>query len=224
MIIGHYGVSFLLKREHPAVPLWHYIIAVELLDILHSAFVILGLEKAAIEPGATALVPVRLIFYPYTHSLVASIVLSLATFALYRFTALGGVERTKAGALMAVGVFSHFVLDYFTHNPDLPILGEGWKVGLGLWNYLIPAFVVENLVLFGALAVYLRGTVARDAAGKYGMIVLCLLGTALLAGFPLGVLPSDIVAAEAFALFNYAFVCVVTWDLDKRRTLRPLAA
>jgi membrane-bound metal-dependent hydrolase YbcI (DUF457 family) len=217
VIIGHYGVSFVLKRAHPAVPLWHYIVAVELLDILHSAFVIVGLEKAAIVPGATALVPVQLIYYPFTHSLVASVVLSLSTFGLYRFTALGGTDRTKAGALMALGVFSHFVLDYLTHNPDLPILGEDWKVGLGLWNYLVPAFVVENVVLFGALLVYLRGTRPIDALGKYGMLVLCLMGTALLAGFPLGVLPSDIVAAEAFALFSYAFVCVASWIFDKRR-------
>jgi len=221
MIIGHYGVSFVLKRTHQAIPLWHYIVAVELMDILHSALVILGVEQAAIEPGATALVPVRLIYYPFTHSLVASVALSLATFALYRFTKLGGEKRTLAAALMGLGVFSHFVLDYFTHNPDLPILGEDFKVGLGLWNHLIPAFIIENVVLFGALFLYLRSTQAKDTPGKYGMIVICGLGTLLLAGFPLGVLPSEIKWAEAFALVNYTFVCVATWDLDRRR--RPIA-
>jgi hypothetical protein len=49
------------------------------------------------------------------------------------------------------------------------------------------------------------------------MIVLCLMGTALLAGFPLGVLPSNVKWAEAFALLNYAFVGWATWHLDRRR-------
>jgi membrane-bound metal-dependent hydrolase YbcI (DUF457 family) len=217
VIIGHYGVGFALKVCHPRLPLWHYMVAVELMDVLHSSFVILGIEKAAVVPGITALVPMDLIFYPYTHSLVAALLWSLTVFLLYRLTPLGGSHPTRAGVLMGVGVFSHFVLDLVTHRPDLPLLGEGTKIGLGLWNYLVPALIAENVFLWGGLLYYQRHTRAIGFAGRYGMALLCAAGTALLFTFPLGVLPADAKAAEAFALFNYAVVGVGTWWADRDR-------
>jgi membrane-bound metal-dependent hydrolase YbcI (DUF457 family) len=219
MIIGHYGVSFVLKALHRRLPLWHFIVAAELLDILHSSLVVVGVEKAAVVPGITALVPMDLIYYPYTHSLVAAILWSAATFLLYRLTSIGGAadDRARAAALMGIGVFSHFVLDWVTHRPDLPLLGEGTKVGLGLWNYLVPAYLVETIVLYGGLALYLRRSRGDGFAGRYGMVILCLLGSALLAGFPLGILPRDIKAAETFALFMYAFVVAGSWWSDRDR-------
>jgi hypothetical protein len=83
MIIGHYAVGFASSRVAPEMPLWQPMIGVVWLDILHSSLVIAGIERAEYEPGATAVVPIALLHYPYSHSLLASIGWSLAAYLLY---------------------------------------------------------------------------------------------------------------------------------------------
>ena len=53
MIAGHYSAALAAKRLAPTVALWHLFVAVQLIDILFSAFVLLGLEKLRIVPGIT---------------------------------------------------------------------------------------------------------------------------------------------------------------------------
>ena len=55
--------------------------------------------------------------------------------------------------LVAVAVFSHWVLDFVVHRPDLPLYDDAAKLGLGLWNYPVPAFLLEIVVLFGGMIV-----------------------------------------------------------------------
>ena len=47
MFVGHYGVSFAIKRAAPRISLGTLFLAVQLLDVLFSAFVLLGIEKMA---------------------------------------------------------------------------------------------------------------------------------------------------------------------------------
>ena len=52
-------------------------------------------------------------------------------------------------------VFSHFVLDFITHRPDLPITTSGaTKVGLGLWNAPIATIIIESLMFVIGVLVY----------------------------------------------------------------------
>src|SRR4051812_32149414 len=114
MIIGHYAMGFLAARAERSLPLWHPMIGVVWLDILHSSFVLAGAEKAAVDRAATAVVPIALLDYPYSHSLLASILWSAATYLVYRAGLVGPKDakaRRSAGAWMAACVFSHFVLD-----------------------------------------------------------------------------------------------------------------
>ena len=59
-----------------------------------------------------------------------------------------------AGPALFIGlaVFSHWILDFLVHRPDLPLLWDGPMVGLGLWNYPLPEQVLELglLALAGA--------------------------------------------------------------------------
>jgi hypothetical protein len=84
VFIGHYGPSFAIKARRPAMPLWLLFIAVQLVDVAWAVLVLLGVEKARIVPGITASNPLDLYYMPYTHSLVAAGLWSVATGALVR--------------------------------------------------------------------------------------------------------------------------------------------
>src|SRR6266508_4937106 len=173
MFVGHYGVSFAAKKAEPAIPLWVLFIAVQLLDVLWAPFVLLGIEKVRIVPGFTATNPLDLYYMPYTHSLVAALLWSGAAFAAAR--RLPKVETgTRAALLVALAVFSHWILDLIVHVRDLPLVDDTAKVGLGLWNHRAVAFLLEAGVLFGGMSLYLRA----QPRGRVSLVVfgLVLLG------------------------------------------------
>src|SRR5437879_11558326 len=82
---------------------------------------------------------------PYTHSLVAALLWSLGAYVAYRAIRAFGASH-RAALLVALAVFSHWVLDLVVHRPDLPLYDNVAKVGLGRWNYPAPAFLLEVAV------------------------------------------------------------------------------
>src|SRR4249919_90637 len=113
MFIGHYGPSFACKAAKPAIPLWVLFLAVQLVDIVWSILVLLGIEKMRIVPGFTATNPLDLYYMPYTHSLVAALLWSAAAATAYRL--LGRPSGLRASLLVGGAVFSHWVLDFVVH-------------------------------------------------------------------------------------------------------------
>src|SRR6266550_2433820 len=168
MFVGHYGVSFAAKRGDRTIPLWVLFVAVQLLDVSWSLFVFFGIEKVRIVPGITASNPLDLYYMPYTHSLVAALLWSLGAYVAYRAIRAFGASH-RAALLVALAVFSHWVLDLVVHRPDLPLYDNVAKVGLGLWNYPAPAFLLEVALLFGGMFLYLRSTTATTRLGSYGI-------------------------------------------------------
>lgn len=76
---------------------------------------------------------------------------------------------------MGVAVFSHWVLDFLVHRPDLPLYDNTAKVGLGLWNRPAVAFGLETALLFGGMWLYFRlGTARRTAMLVFGVIMLAI--------------------------------------------------
>lgn len=71
MFIGHFGVGFGAKRMVPLVSLGTLLLACQLADLIWPTLVLLGVERVAIEPGITAVAPLNLVSYPYSHSLLA---------------------------------------------------------------------------------------------------------------------------------------------------------
>ena len=51
MFVGHYGPSFAAKGIRESILLWVLFIAVQVLDVFWSIFVLLGIEKVRIIPG-----------------------------------------------------------------------------------------------------------------------------------------------------------------------------
>lgn len=166
MFVGHYGISFAAKSLDRRIPLWALFIAVQLLDVLWAPLVLLGIEKVRIAPGITASNPLDLYYMPYTHSLVAAIlwsVVALGSYRLWQRADRGG----RAALLVALAVFSHWVLDFVVHQPDLPLYDNAAKVGLGLWNRPVLAFLLEAGLLFGSMVVYVRAQPGGRAASSF---------------------------------------------------------
>lgn len=220
MFVGHYGVSFAAKTMDQRIPLWALFIAVQLLDVFWAPFVLLGIEKVRIVPGITASSPLDLYYMPYTHSLVAAVLWSLAALLAYRLWRRVPTDA-PAALLMALAVFSHWVLDFVVHRPDLPLYDDTAKVGLGLWNRPVLAFALEAALLLGGMGLYLRG----QHRGRATLIAFGLLMLAIQGFIFFGPPPSSdrAVAMTAFASYGI-FAGIIAWWEHRQGGPVPSAA
>ena len=154
---GHLAVAFAAKPVASKVPLGVLLVASEALDLMCFGFVAVGLEKFGVTQtdlvhGIRILVPGSI---PWSHGLFMSLVWSgvaaAIAFLVYR-------DR-RAGAILGLVVFSHWLLDFIVHPGELPLLFNGSPtVGLGLWASgpgLILSGILEFVMLGGGLAIYL---------------------------------------------------------------------
>lgn len=211
MFVGHYGVSFAAKSMNRRIPLWVLFIAVQLLDVFWAPFVLLGIEKVRIVPGITASNPLDLYYMPYTHSLVAALLWSVAAFAAYGLWR--GTDAGLSGALLVgFAVFSPWILDFVVHRRDLPLYDNAAKVGLGLWNRPVVAFVLEAGLLLGSMALYLR---ARSP-GQRSLIAFGLLMLGVQAAVFFGPPPPSDRGAAVMALASYAVFAAIIAGWERR--------
>ena len=227
MGIGHYGVSFALKAADKNISLGFLFIAVQFVDILWLIFVLLGIERVSIVPGVTAANPFDFVFYPFTHSLVASFLWAGAAYTVFRvIPAKPGSRQSRVALVMGVAVLSHFFLDLIVHRPDLPLVSDdSFKIGFGLWNHVLASYLLEGLLVLGGLWIYLHSTKSMTFVGKYGMSIFagCLLVAnlsvyredALNYFMPLPLTP-EIFARFALG-YHFLFVWIAFW-LDQKRS------
>ncbi len=213
MFIGHFGLALAAKKAAPRTSLGTTFLASEWIDGLWPIFLLLGIETVKIAPGDTAFTPLEFTSYPYSHSLlmvgVWGLLLGLAYFA---------IRRSRRGALV-VGllVVSHWVLDWITHRPDLPLLpGGAAREGLGLWNSVIGTLIIESAIFLIGLVIYLRSTRALDRVGSlaFWALVVVLVGAYLASVF--GTPPPNEKALAWTALSGWLFP-VWGWWIDRHR-------
>jgi hypothetical protein len=170
--IGHFAVGLAAKPLAPKVPLGVLFLATVVLDVLAIAFAFVGIE--GVKSGIL-----------WSHGLFMSVIWSvlaaILTSRIYR-------DR-RAGAVVGLLVFSHWVLDFVSHpipfssfswrswqwsygHPlpsDLPLLfSDSPKVGLGLYNTIsaVEATALEfGLFILGA-TVYAAYVVKKRKAGR----------------------------------------------------------
>jgi len=217
MFVGHYGVSFAAKRVDRTTPLWVLFLAAQLLDVLWAPCVLLGIEKVRIAPGITASNPLDLYYMPYTHSLVAALLWSCASGFAYQFVA--RPARRQASAVIGLVVFSHWILDFVVHRPDLPLYDNSAKVGLGLWNSPALAFGLEAALLFGGLWLCLQGRLSRSVRTLIFGVVMLAIQAYIFFGPP----PTSDRAAASTALIAYAVFAAAIWWLQDRRAVTGVA-
>lgn len=151
MFIGHYAIGFSVRRPNHLPSLAITFIAVQLLDLLWPLFVFAGWETFSIEPGNTAATPLNFTHYPYSHSLLMSVVWGCLLAGVYfLFT------RNKTSAVVLIPlVVSHWLLDFITHKPDLQLTPfSQQRVGLGLWNHPMASLTLELSMFAGGVLLY----------------------------------------------------------------------
>ena len=217
MFVGHYAAALALKKFEKRASLGVLFLSVQLADIVFFPLVLLGIERINIIENFTQSTHFELEYMPYTHSLVGSVLWALAAYALFRWVI---VKNHAVALVVALAVFSHWVLDLVVHTPDLPLWNDAsLKLGFGLWNNAIAVYVLEAALLLGALWIYLKSTSASTATGQYGMgvFVVFLLLVNILNIF--GPMQDDSkVALAVSALAAYFLFAAVAFWLDKKRS------
>jgi membrane-bound metal-dependent hydrolase YbcI (DUF457 family) len=166
--IGHIAIGFAAKPVAPKIPLWILLAASETLDLLCFGFVALGIETNGV--SQTDLIQgVKIVFpavIPWSHGLVMSLVWSVIAAAM---AYLAYRDRLTSVILGGV-VFSHWILDFFVHLPDLPLLfNSSPRVGLGLWGSgtgLVISGILEFLLCAAGFALYWRARRSKLSPGK----------------------------------------------------------
>lgn len=215
MFIGHIGLALATKRVAPQPSLGTLTLAAQWADGMWPIFLLLGWEQVNIVPGITAVTPLSFVSYPYSHSLIADVLWGVI---------LGGVyfawrrDRNGAFCLFAL-VVSHWVLDFISHRPDMPLWPGGTQYGLGLW-YSVPATLLVEFALFGfGVIVYARTTRPRDRLGSFllWIFVAALAVIYLMSVF--GPPPPSVLVLAWSGLLGWLFLAWAYW-IDRHRENR----
>ncbi len=215
MFIGHYGPALAGKAAERRLPLWLLFLAVQWLDVVWSALVMLNVEKLRVVQGFTEGSPLDLYYMPYTHGLLGAAALSAALGAV---TALFFRQRRAAiVAVVAGAVFSHWLLDLVVHVEDLPLLGDSFKVGFGLWRNLWISLPLELATLVAGAAVYVRAVPSRNRFGDMLLwaLVAAMAGIQIYVSF--GPAPASGVAEAHTALLAYLVLAGLAGAVDWAR-------
>ena len=220
MFIGHFAVGFASKRAAPRTSLGVLMAAPLFLDLLWPIFLLSGIESVRIEPNSNPFLTLDLHDFPWSHSLVTSLAWS-AVFA----TAFWAATRYGRGAVvLAVGVFSHWVLDVVTHRPDMPLYpGSATLLGLGLWTSPPATIAIEVAMFVVGVAIYARTTRAINRRGVFALWAFVLLLAVFYAMSCFGPPPASVDFIKYGGLTGWVFP-VWAWWIDRNRELRARPA
>lgn len=215
MFVGHLGLAFAAKRVRPRASLGWYIAATTALDLVWPLFLLAGIERVSIRPGAMAFNPLVFDSYPWSHSLLMAGAWGVLLAALARWR---GVPA-DAARLVGLLVVSHWVLDWITHAPDLPLWpGSSPRLGLGLWNSVTGTLVVEGAIWVAGLWLYLVPRRRTGWTGPVALWSLVLVCTVMWAFGPWSPPPPDPGALALFALIGWL---LIPWSVAADRRYAP---
>lgn len=217
MFIGHFALAFAAKKVAPTVSLGTLFLAAQLADLVWPVLVLLGIEKVEVSPGATALTSLDFIHYPYSHSLLALLGWAIAFGVAYAFA-----RRARIGVALTIAalVLSHWLLDFLTHRPDMPLtLGGSSRVGLGLWNSVGATMLVEGLLFAVGVTLYAKATQAVDAIGRWALWSLVVFLVVIYVANIFGPPPPSGIAVAWTALAMWLLVAWGYWIDAHRRAL-----
>ena len=209
MFTGHFAAAIAAKAVAPRAPLWVYIGASQLVDIIWSGLIIAGIEKVGFDETLKGS-PLDLSFMPYTHSLPAAIGWSLLAALLARRWWPGGTA-----AMIGLVTFSHWLTDLLVHRPDLPLGFTGPKLGLGLWNYPAAEMALEIGLLGLATGMWVAQRVRGRQSAWPALLFLGFLVTLQMFAAT-GAGATTAAALGQSALLAYGAVMLVAALVDRR--------
>jgi len=219
VFIGHFAVAFAAKKLSPKTSLGTLILAAEWIDLIFPVLVLAGLEHAGIKAGDNAFLRLDLSDYPISHSLAAALVWSLLLGGLVLWRS----RDRRAALVVAAAVSSHWLLDFISHTPDVPLWPGGPLVGLGLWRSVSATVVVEGLMYAAGLWLYFGSTRARDRVGRWGAIGLAAFLAVLYAAQYLSPPPQDVKAFTTVGLAAW-LLPLWGWWVDRHREVAGAVA
>jgi len=220
MFVGHVGAALglhrLERRLHPGA----LVAAALLLDLILWVLVAAGVEQMLV-PADFAHHHYLMFVFPYSHSLLATILWSLLAGAI-TFAAVRpwGLSAWRAGALVAGAVASHYLLDLLLHVRGLPLAGDGSpRIGLGLWEHVPAAIAVEATVTVAGAWSFLRGAPISRSRAVALIVVLLLLMAMTIAGETAGEAPANVRALAVVSwISDVAVILLCGWLAAARRT------
>lgn len=216
MFLGHFAVAMAAKAVKPKISLGLLFFAAQFLDLLWPVLVLTGVETVSIEPGNTTVTPLNFTSYPYSHSLLMVFVWALLLGIGYAIIK----KRRNYGVLIAVLVFSHWVLDFLTHKPDLPLYpGDNHAYGLGLWNSFYGTLITETILFCAGVFLYVRTTLPATNGGAIWLWVLTVLLLIVHFANFFGPPPPDVSSIAWAGQLQWLFV-LLAWYADKKRKIR----
>ena len=213
MFIGHAALAFAAKPLAPRTSLALLLAATYWLDIVWPVLVLAGIEHVRIDPGNTAFTPLDFFDYPWSHSLVLAA----------GWSVLFGFAFSRAGKRVAVIlgllVFSHWVLDFVSHRPDLPLApASTTMLGLGLWNSIPATLLIESAMFGAGVWIYALATRPRDAIGIFGFWGFVFFLGAIYAANVFGPPPPSVTAIGIAGVAGAALFTVWSWWIDRHRS------
>jgi len=220
MYIGHYGAGFAGRKvmgenTYGRISLGTLFLASQFLDLLFPLLVLIGVENLSIEPGNTVLTPLNLFYYPFSHSLFSAIIWAFLFGSIYYI-----IKKNKKGSLVLGGlVLSHWLLDFITHRPDLQLVPwRELRVGLGLWNFPVPAIILEMIIFLIGFYFYTEMTKAINLRGIFLMWGMFLF---LLLTYSANIFGTSPPSVKAFAYIGLSQWLIIAWGywIDRNRVL-----
>ena len=155
---------------------------------------------------------------PFSHGLFSTILCSLIIIAIL-FLLPKFRRQRDIPWWIGVAVFSHWILDFISHRPDLPLWGNSMNVGLGLWNYPTAAVVIEvGLFVAGAIwyAISVRGFKTWAAVLFWAFIIIATVVSSV-RGSSMAAAGANQVAISALAFYLFATLLIYVIENNQRR-------
>lgn len=215
MLVGHLGAGLAAKAVAPRIGLGTLAAAALLLDVVFWLFVILRLEGAAV-PGDFATRHMLAFSFPWSHSLLGALFWSAGAAFLWSWSGGEGKYFAFAPAVVAATVFSHWLLDFLVHPPEMPLWGPGApSVGLGLEQPV--ALIVELALAAAGLGYFLwRSNLSTPRRAAIVGLTVATAGLSVFEAFN-SIPPDDIVTVAGTSLLGL-FVIVTIAALADRET------
>lgn len=211
MFLGHYAIALGAKRAAPKMSLGTLVFAAQFADLLWPILLLAGIEHVRIDPS----LPAKLDFtdYPFSHSLAALVGWGLLLGVLYWV-----IRRyPRGGLILGLAVVSHWVLDLIVHRHDLPLIPGGTtRLGFDVWKSPPATLAVEFGLFAIGIALYAKGTAARDAVGQYAFWALGVVLAVIYLASQFGPPPPDVTTLAVSALAGWLVVLWAYW-IDRHR-------
>ena len=220
MLVGHVAVSLGAKRIEPSISLGALVFASMLPDVVWCVLLLAGIEHVQIRPGMGAANYFKASDIGISHSLVMDVFWAALLAAAYFLK-----RRSPRGAWILFGVVvSHWILDWISHRPDMPLSpGVHRYFGLGLWTSIPATLIVEGGLWTIAVICYARAIRSRTGGRVYAFWIVAALLTLAWYNNVAGPAPPNTQTAPLISLIFFSFTVAWAYWIDRSRP-SPLVA